>query len=145
MKHNLLLVNANFYDHISSMLITGAVKEIEKHQDLNYDILNVSGALEIPSVINMSLHGQRKYDGYIALGCVIRGETTHYDMVCEFSFKGLSDLAIKHNLAIGYGLLTVENEAQALVRADINQKNKGGFAVNACLELIKLKEYFYIY
>ena len=96
------------------------------------------GVFEIPAVIAFA-KDSKKYEGYLALGCVIRGETTHYDYVCLESARGLNDLAIKEKLAIGYGILTVENEAQAIVRADPKQKDKGGFSANACIEMIKLK------
>ena len=85
---------------------------------------------------------QNEVAGYVTLGCVIRGETTHYDYVCLESARGINKLAIKHQLAIGYGIITVENKEQAIARADVNQKNKGGFASQACIEMIKIKEKF---
>jgi 6,7-dimethyl-8-ribityllumazine synthase len=84
---------------------------------------------------------RERFDGFVALGCVIRGETTHYDYVCGESARGLQCLALEHNLAIGFGILTVENEAQALARARIDRKNKGGEAANACLAMIELKRH----
>ena len=83
-----------------------------------------------------------RYDGYVALGCVIRGETTHYDYVCIESARGLQDLALRHNAAIGYGILTVENDDQAWARAKVDQKNKGGAVASACLDMIRLKRHF---
>ena len=85
---------------------------------------------------------RRRYDGYVALGCVIRGETTHYDHICEESARGLQNLALEFTLAIGYGILTVENEAQAWERAKIDRKNKGGDAARACLAMIEAKRTF---
>jgi 6,7-dimethyl-8-ribityllumazine synthase len=80
-----------------------------------------------------------RFDGFVALGCVIRGETTHYDHICAESARGLQDLAVRDGLAIGYGILTVENEAQALARASAELRDKGGEAVRACLALVDLK------
>ena len=93
------------------------------------------GALEIPAAIAMAAANPCQYDGFIALGCVIRGETTHYETVCRESARGLMDLAIQRNLAIGNGILTVENSEQAWERADINRKDKGGDAARAALSM----------
>lgn len=138
----ILIVNATFYQEISKMLEIGAIEKI-KQAGFEYEIVEVPGVFEIPAVISFALNS-KKYDGYLALGCVIRGETTHYDYVCVESARGLNDLAIKEKIAIGYGIITVENEQQAIARADIKQKDKGGFAANACLEMIKLREKFSI-
>lgn len=136
----ILIVQANFYQHISEFLLAGATKKIN---DLGYEfeVITVPGALEIPAVISIA-KDSKKYVGYVGLGCVIRGETSHYDIVANESARGLSDLAIKEKLAIGNGILTVENEAQALERANPAQKDKGGFAAMACVEMIKIKENF---
>jgi 6,7-dimethyl-8-ribityllumazine synthase len=136
----ILVIQASFYHKISAMLLEGATKKI-KESGYEFDLIDVPGAFEIPAVIAMA-KDSKKYDGYVALGCVIRGETTHYDYVCLESARGLNELAFKEKLAIGYGIITVENEAQAIARADINQKDKGGFAANACLEMIKIREKF---
>jgi 6,7-dimethyl-8-ribityllumazine synthase len=136
----ILIVQANFYQDISKMLLGGAVAELKK-QNCQYDIIDLLGAFEIPAAIAFASQAN-KYDGYIALGCVIRGETTHYDYVCTESARGLNELAYKNGLAIGYGIITCENENQALARADVNQKNKGGFAVLACLKMIEIKQQF---
>jgi 6,7-dimethyl-8-ribityllumazine synthase len=136
----ILIVQANFYQHISQMLLDGAVAELKK-ANYQYDIIDVLGAFEIPATIAIASK-TNKYDGYIALGCVIRGETTHYDYVCVESARGLNELAYKNNLAIGYGIITCENEEQALARGDVNRKNKGGFAALACLRMIEIKQHF---
>lgn len=136
----ILIVQADFYKKISALLLEGAVKKITD-AGAEYEIITVPGAFEIPAVISFAKNS-KKYDGFIALGCVIRGETTHYDYVCLESARGLNELAIKDNLAIGYGIITVENEAQAIERADIKKKDKGGFAANTCLEMIKLRKRF---
>jgi 6,7-dimethyl-8-ribityllumazine synthase len=88
---------------------------------------------------------RRRYDGYVALGCVIRGETTHYDYVCQESARGLMDLATRYALAMGYGILTCENDAQAWARAALDQGDKGGVAVGACLHMIGLKNRLGLY
>lgn len=134
----ILIVQATFYKHISEMLLAGATRKIVE-ANYEYDILTVPGAFEIPAVIAMAA-ASKKYDGYVALGCVIRGETTHYDYVCGESARGLNELAFKEKLAIGYGIITVENEEQALARADVERKDKGGFAAYACLEMMRIKE-----
>ena len=108
---------------------------------LQYDIVNVMGALEIPAVISYAIQS-KKYIGFIALGCVIRGETSHYDIVANESAQGLMTLSLKKHAAIGNAILTVENKEQAIVRADPSQKNKGGFAVEACISMIELQKQF---
>jgi 6,7-dimethyl-8-ribityllumazine synthase len=132
----ILLVIADFYEHIAEMLLQGAIAAC-KQAGAEYEVVKVAGAFEIPPAIAM-IAKNKPYDGYVALGCVIRGETSHYDTVCNESARGLMELGIKQHLAIGNGILTVENEQQALVRADMAQKNKGGGAVQACLGLINL-------
>jgi 6,7-dimethyl-8-ribityllumazine synthase len=108
----------------------------------------VPGAFEIPAAITFALRAterglaRRPFDGYLALGCVIRGETSHYDYVCSESARGLQDLAVQHGLAIGYGILTCENGSQAWARARVAEKNKGGGAAQACLAMIALKRQF---
>lgn len=136
----ILIVQAPFYQHISNMLLKGAIAKAKNHK-IEYEIIDVLGAFEIPAAISLASK-TKKYDGYVALGCVIRGETTHYDYVCEESARGLNELGYKENLAIGYGIITCENEAQAIARADLNQKDKGGFAVLACLKMMELKQKF---
>jgi len=136
----ILIVEAVFYKNISQMLLEGAVTKIIKN-NFDYEVVSLKGALEIPCAISIAKETQ-KYSGFIALGCVIRGETSHYETVCQESARGLNDLAINHQLAIGNGIITVENEEQALERADAKKLDKGGFAVEACLEIISLKEKF---
>ena len=86
-----------------------------------------------------------RFDGYIALGCVIRGQTSHYDYVCGESARGLQDLALQHALAIGYGILTVENRDQAMARAKRSEQDRGGHAARACLRMLELKRHFHLY
>ena len=122
------------------MLLDGALEKI-KNSEYEYDVIKVPGVFEIPATIAMA-ETSRKYSGYITLGCVIRGETTHYDYVCQESARGISHLAITLKTAVGYGVITVENEQQALDRADPKKKNKGGDAAEACLEMINIKNDF---
>jgi 6,7-dimethyl-8-ribityllumazine synthase len=140
---HILIVEARFYTHIADFLVQGAVAEIERRKAL-YSRIAVPGAFEIPAAIRMAMtarHGKMPdFDGFVALGCVIRGETSHYDYVCGESARGLMDLALSFSLAIGYGILTVENEAQALARARPDQKNKGRDAAAACLDMIVLRQ-----
>ena len=146
-KPHILIVEARFYEDIAEELMKGAVAALSEAQ-VTHDRLPVPGAFEIPAAIRMAVRAmhfhphRRRYDGYVALGCVIRGETTHYDHICEESARGLQNLALEFTLAIGYGILTVENEAQALVRADPSQKDKGGEAAKAAIALLALKEKF---
>lgn len=136
-RPTVLIVEARYYAHISDALRKGAEAALDK-AGARYDVVAVPGAFEIPAAIALAAKSGR-YDGYVALGCVIRGETTHYQHVCQESARGLQDLAIRHELAIGFGILTVENEAQALARAGVDRRDKGGEAARACLAMIALK------
>jgi 6,7-dimethyl-8-ribityllumazine synthase len=146
-KPHILIVEARFYEEISDELAKGAVAALKK-AGVTYDRLAVPGAFEIPAAIRMAIRAmhfhphRRRYDGYVALGCVIRGETTHYDYVCQESARGLQDLALEFTLALGYGILTVENESQAWERARVDRKDKGGDAARACLAMIEAKRTF---
>jgi len=135
-KPHILVVIADFYKHIAALQIQGAEQAL-KNANVTFEIVNVPGALEIPSIVSVASHTQ-KYNGYVALGCIIRGETSHYDTVCNESARALMDLSINRQLAIGNGILTVENEQQALERADPNRLDKAGGAVLACLAVIKI-------
>lgn len=135
----ILVIEARYYEAISDALLEGAMAVLEK---ANVEVvrMNVPGALEIPHVISFAHEAKSGFDGFVALGCVIRGETTHYDYVCEESARALMDLAIRHQLAIGNGIITVENEDQAWARAKKDKKDKGGFAANAVLEMIRIRD-----
>src|SRR5271166_4161958 len=104
-----------------------------------HESVSVPGAFEVPGAIGIVARASQRFDGFVALGCVIRGETTHYDHICAESARGLQDLAVRDGLAIGFGILTVENEAQALARASPEGRDKGGEAVRACLAIVDLK------
>jgi 6,7-dimethyl-8-ribityllumazine synthase len=134
----ILLVEARYYTHIADELLRGAVAELERG-GLGHERVTVPGAFEIPAAIQFAHLSRAGFDGYVALGCVIRGETSHYDLICAECARGLQDLALRERLAIGFGVLTVENEAQALARARVDKKNKGSEAVRACLAMIDLK------
>lgn len=137
---HILIVNSHFYPDIAKELSKGAHAALAQGHATSEEIA-VPGAFEIPAAIRFTM-ATRHYDGFIALGCVIRGETTHYDYVCQESARGLMDLTLQHRLCIGYGILTVENMEQAKVRADVNQGNKGAAAANACLRMIAVKHHF---
>jgi 6,7-dimethyl-8-ribityllumazine synthase len=134
-----LIVEARFYDHLNDMLVAGAKAALE---DAGHkaDVITVPGALEIPGAMALAAETGR-YDGYVAIGVVIRGETYHFEIVAGESARGIMALTMD-GLAIGNGILTVENEAQALVRADPNQKDKGGEAARAAIALLDLKGQF---
>ncbi|MGR3520988.1 MAG: 6,7-dimethyl-8-ribityllumazine synthase [Roseovarius sp.] len=131
----LLIVVAPFYRDIADNLIKGAVAEIEA-TGATHEIAEVPGALELPTAIGIA-ERMSNFDGYVALGCVIRGETTHYETVCNDSSRGLMLLGLQ-GLCIGNGILTVENRAQAEVRADPGEMNKGAGAAAAALHLVAL-------
>jgi 6,7-dimethyl-8-ribityllumazine synthase len=135
----ILVIEARYYEAISDDLLKGALTVLQK-SDAEIVKVNVPGALEIPHVIAYAEKAKAGYDGYVALGCVIRGETTHYDYVCQESARALMDLAVNNCLAIGNGIITVENEAQAIARSKPDQKDKGGFAANAAMRMIQLRE-----
>jgi 6,7-dimethyl-8-ribityllumazine synthase len=134
-----LIVEARFYDHLNDMLIAGARKALED-AGAKVDVVTVPGALEIPGAIALASESDQ-YDGYVAIGVVIRGETYHFEIVAGESARGIMALTMD-GLAIGNGILTVENEEQALVRADPAQKDKGGEAAKAALAMLDLREKF---
>ena len=129
-----LVVEARFYAHINDLLLAGARRALEAAGAEVAHVV-VPGALEIPPAVAMAQAAGR-FDAYVALGCVIRGETTHYELVAGESCRGLMELGIRTGAAIGNGILTVENEAQALVRADPGDQDKGGGAALAALHLL---------
>ena len=134
----ILVIEARYYTEISDALLEGALDVLQAAK-VEIQKVNVPGALEIPHVISMAEASGSNFDGYVALGCVIRGETTHYDYVCEESARAIMDLAVNQQLAIGNGIITVENEDQAWARAKKDEKDKGGFAANAALKMIKIR------
>ncbi len=137
---HVLIVEARFYEDIANELVKGAVAYLEG-LGVSYEKVTVPGALEIPAVISCAV-ATNQFAGYVALGCVIRGETTHYDYVCGESARGLNEIAIRERQAIGNGILTVENREQAMVRAKVDQKNKGKSAAEACMAMVNIKRQF---
>jgi 6,7-dimethyl-8-ribityllumazine synthase len=133
-----LIVEARFYPEISDALYDGAAHALEL-TGVASDRISVPGALEIPAAIALAAE---HYDGFVALGCVIRGETYHFEVVASESARGLMELMTQKRLCIGNGILTVEDEVQALHRAKRQGLDKGGDAARACLALIALKERF---
>ena len=139
----LLVVEARYYDRVADALLEGASTAIEA-AGAEYDVVTVPGALEVPAAIAFALvaaeDGGTEYDGFVALGCVIRGETYHFDIVANECARGLMHLSIDEPIAIGNGVLTVENEAQAWARASVDGGDTGGAAARAALAMIALRE-----
>jgi len=144
---HILIIDAPYYEHISGELVAGAVEALDA-AGATFDKLDVPGVLEIPAALSMALeaahNGGKHYDGFITLGCVIRGETTHYEVVAFESARALMDISIAECVALGNGIQTVENEAQALARARKGELNKGGHAAVAVLEMIKIRDKLYV-
>ncbi len=136
----ILIVAARYYASVVDALIVGATRAIAD-AGAESEVIEIPGAFEAPATIAFAAMSGA-YDGYVALGCVIRGETSHYDYVCGESARGLMDLSIQDGLPIGYGILTVENEAQAIERADPAKRDKGGEAARACLAMLALRKRF---
>jgi 6,7-dimethyl-8-ribityllumazine synthase len=134
----ILIVEARFYARINDLLLAGA-RACLAAADAVVEHCVVPGALEIPPAIALA-HGAGQHAAFVALGCVIRGETTHYELVAGESCRGLMDLAVRERALIGNGILTVENEAQAIARADPAQGDKGGDAAHAALALLALRD-----
>ena len=134
-----LIVEARFYDHLNDMLVAGA-KAALKSAGHEVEVITVPGALEIPGAIALADQSDM-YDGYVAIGVVIRGETYHFEIVAGESARGIMALTMD-GVAIGNGILTVENEDQAIVRADPSQKDKGGEAAKAAIALLDLRNRF---
>ncbi|NDW02991.1 6,7-dimethyl-8-ribityllumazine synthase [Jiella pacifica] len=144
-KPHILIVEARYYEHVADHLLTGAKAALEE-VGATYEVVTVPGALEAPAAIVFALSGAdgggTDYDGFVALGCVIRGETFHFDIVAGESARALMSLSVDEGIAIGNGILTVENEEQALVRADPDRKNKGGEAARTALRMVALRDHF---
>ena len=142
-KPHVLIVEAPYYTHIAALLREGAERVLSE-TGATFEVVQVPGAFEIPGAIGMAAKSDRQFDGFVALGCVIRGETTHYDHICEETAHWLQVLAVEEGLPIGYGILTCENEQQALHRANPggNGRDHGGAAARACLAMVEVKQQF---
>jgi len=144
---HIMIALSRYYEEVAEQLLAGALAVLEE-AGASFELYEVPGAFEIPAAMATAMRspefsgGRRRFDGYIALGCVIRGETTHYDYVCGECARGLQDLAVRHCLALGFGVLTTENMDQAMARADVNRGNKGADAANACLRMVEFKRQF---
>jgi 6,7-dimethyl-8-ribityllumazine synthase len=142
-KAHLLIVEARFHDDLADALLEGATSALDE-AGATYDVVTVPGSLEIPAVITFALDGATEggthYDGFVALGTVIRGDTYHFDIVANESSRALMDLTVQDSVCIGNGILTTENDAQAWTRAKRSEGDKGGFAARAALTMIALKE-----
>ena len=140
MTKKIYIINANYYEEISDRLVSGAINFLNEN-DISHEIINVPGALEIPTVINL-IHDKvtNAVDiGFVAIGCVIRGETSHYDIVVNESASGINQLSISKNIIITNSILTVENNKQALERSLNDTTNKGYHAAYACNLLLDIK------
>ncbi len=138
-----LIVEARFYDDLADALLDGA-KDALRAQDVEFDVVSVPGALEVPTAIALAVEAGRyptapRYDGFVALGCVIRGETYHFEIVSDQSAAGIRNLG-PNGVVVGNGILTTEDEDQAWARARISEGDKGGGAARACLDLIALRK-----
>ena len=143
-KPHIMVIEAPFYPDISAELAKGATEALTA-RGATFERFEVPGALEIPAAIAFGVRmkqyhpARRRFDGYVALGCVIKGETHHFDIVANESARGLHDLALEYALALGNGVLTCFTKQQAIERASVKGLNKGGAAANTCLEMIGLK------
>ncbi|MER9730312.1 6,7-dimethyl-8-ribityllumazine synthase [Mesorhizobium sp. M0217] len=142
-KAHLLIIEARFHDDLADALLDGATTALDE-AGVTYDVVTVPGSLEIPAVITFALEGMgeggKDFDGFVALGTIVRGDTYHFDIVANESSRALMDLSVQEAIAIGNGILTTENDAQAWTRAKRSEGDKGGFAARAALTMIALKE-----
>jgi 6,7-dimethyl-8-ribityllumazine synthase len=142
-KAHLLVIEARFHEGLADALLDGATSALDE-AGATYDVVTVPGSLEIPAVISFALDGAAEggvaYDGFVALGTVIRGDTYHFEIVANESSRALMDLSVQEAACIGNGVLTTENDAQAWARARKDEGNKGGFAARAALTMIALKD-----
>ena len=147
---HIMIVQSAFNRDITDQLFSGAVSVLDKNK-ATYEHYIVPGAFEIPAAIQCAIKGmefakaRRRFSGYVALGCIIRGETSHYDLISEESARGLGELALRYTIALGNGILTTENYEQALERASLTGRNWGGQAADTCLEMIKHKGKFALF
>jgi len=137
-KIKVLIVLADFYKDISINLLDSASRFF-KNENIDFKCIRVPGALEIPQAIKFHYDSNQGYDGYLALGCIIKGETYHFELVSNESARSLSDLSLRYSIPIGNGILTTYNKKQANIRSKMSGLNKAKEAAFACLEMIKLK------
>ena len=143
----LLIIDSRFYEDIADELVKGAIGAIEANGG-SYTRVSVPGAFEIPAAVRFAVRsmelvgGRRRFDGYALLGCVIRGETDHYEHVCRESIRAVNDITVQYSLAVGLGILTCNTREQAISRAAVDQGNKGGAAAEAAMQMINVKRSF---
>ena len=143
-QSRVLIVEARFYEDIADELAEGAIAVLEK-AGVPFERVAVPGTFEVPAAIRFAIRSMQvrsstgRYSGFVALGCVIRGETDHYDHIARESSRALMDLATHYSVALGFGILTCENREQAWARASVDQKNVGGSAARACVRMMELK------
>ena len=133
MNKKVLIVSSNYYKEVSKNLELGSTKTLAEN-NFDYNIINAPGCFEIPFLIKKNI---KLYDAFLALGCIIRGETYHFELIANETSRKIMDLSIDYNVPIGFGILTCNNLEQALIRSDINIKNKGREAALACIELLQ--------
>lgn len=142
-----LIVQSSYYDDVAALLLQGAVAVL-KRAEVTHEIIDVPGSFEIPTAIGYAVKAMafdveaRRFDGYIALGCILRGETHHDKIIGEQSARGLMEIAMRHTLAVGNGILTCDTHEQALKRAQPDGFDRGGAAAETCLRMIELKHLF---
>ena len=132
MKKKVLIVISNYYEEIGKNLLKGSITELKLNK-ISYDILYAPGCFEIPFLISKNI---KKYKGFIALGCIIRGETYHFELIANECARKIIDLSNENLKPIGFGILTCDNIKQAKIRSEIRKKNKGKEAANACIKLL---------
>ena len=133
MNNKILIVSANYYKEISKNLELGAINTL-KENNYEYEVINAPGCFEIPYLIKKNIN---KFKGFISLGCIIKGDTYHFEVIANETSRKIMDLSVKFNVPIGFGVLTCYDLEQAIIRSDVNQKNKGQEAALACIELLK--------
>ena len=129
------IIVSEFYPEISKILIDGAVKKLIKNNIKNYKIIRIPGTLEIPTLVSVLIN---EYDGFVVLGCIIKGKTPHFNYLCNSVFNSLTSLSTKFKKPLGNGILTCNNKKQAIERADYRKKDKGGSAVEAMISVLKI-------
>ena len=139
-----LILQSRYYTDVADNLLDGATGALEG-AGATFETIDVPGALELPAALSMAVGegaaqpARSRYDGYVVLGCVIRGETSHYEVVVHETARGTMDLVVRYGLALGFGILTVENRDQAIVRSRVDKLDKGGEAAHAALALVKVR------
>ena len=133
MNNKILIVSANYYKEISNNLELGATNTLREN-GYDYELINAPGCFEIPYLIKKNIHN---YKGFISLGCIIKGDTYHFEVIANETARKIMDLSIEHDVPIGFGILTCYDLEQAIIRSDVNQKNKGQEAAIACIQLLE--------